>query len=72
MMMLNIICFLIFICVFIYLVLAALGLHCCTQPFSSCSEQGLFFIGVQVFVIIVASFVAEHGLRCVDFSGYGA
>ena len=26
---------------FIYLFLAALSLHCCTQAFSSCSERGL-------------------------------
>ena len=27
--------------ILIYLYLAALGLHCCTQPFSSCGDQGL-------------------------------
>ena len=29
----------------IYL-LAALGLHCCAWAFSSCGEQGLFFVAV--------------------------
>ena len=57
MMMLNIIFYL---C--IYLVLAVLGIHCCTQPFSSCSEQGLLFIGVHGLVMM-ASLVAEHGLQ---------
>ena len=28
---------------FIYLLLVVLGLHCCSQTFSSCSELGLFF-----------------------------
>ena len=27
--------------IFIYLLLAALGLHCCVQAFSSCGEWGL-------------------------------
>ena len=43
--------------VFIYLFLAALGLHCCMRAFSSCGEQGLLFV-----LIAVASLVAEHGL----------
>ena len=42
-----------------YLVLAALGLHCCTQAFSSCSNQGLLLVGR---LTVVASLVAEHGL----------
>ena len=51
-----------FINLFIYLFLAALGLHCCTQAFSSCSEQGLLFVAVRGLLIAVASLVAEHGL----------
>ena len=35
-----------FIYLFIYLCLAALGLHFCARAFSSCSEQGLLFAGV--------------------------
>ena len=32
---------------FIYLSLAALGLCCCAQAFSSCSERGLLFVAVR-------------------------
>ena len=42
--------------------LAVLGLHCCAQAFSSCSEQGLLFAAVRGLLIAVASLVAEHGL----------
>ena len=44
------------------LFLAVLGLHCCTQAFSSCGEQGLLFIAVRGLLIVVASLVAEHRL----------
>ena len=47
---------------FIYLFLAALGLRCCMRAFSSCCEQGLFFVVVRGLLIEVASLVAEHGL----------
>ena len=47
---------------FIYLFLAALGLHCCVQVFSSCGEQRLLFIVVCGLLIAVASLVVEHGL----------
>ena len=47
---------------FIYLFLAALDLRCCAQAFSSCSEQGLLFIGVHGLLTAVASLVAEHRL----------
>ena len=48
---------------FIYLfILAALGLYCCVQAFSSCSELGLLFVAVRGLLIAVASVVAEHGL----------
>ena len=43
------------------LFLAALGLRCCTQAFSSCSEWGLLFVAVRGLLIAVASLV-EHGL----------
>ena len=45
-----------------YLVLAVLGLRCCTWAFSSCGKQGLLFVAVHGFLIAVASLVAEHGL----------
>ena len=47
---------------FIYLFLAALGLHCCEQAFSSCGELGLLFVAVRGLLITVASLAAEHGL----------
>ena len=34
---------------------AALGLRCCTQAFSSCSEWGLLFVAVHGLLIVVAS-----------------
>ena len=42
--------------------MAALGLHCCTRAFCSCSERGLLFVAVRRLLIAVASLVAEHGL----------
>ena len=44
------------------LFLAALGLRCYTQAFSSCSEQGLLYVVVPRLLIAVASLVAEHRL----------
>ena len=51
-----------FVCLFIYLFLAALGLRCCTPSFSSCGEQGLLFVVVHWPLAVVASLVVEHGL----------
>ena len=45
------------------LVLAALGLHCCTRAFSSCGELGLLFIAMRALLIVVASLVAKHRLQ---------
>ena len=53
-------CFLFF--KFIYLFLAVLGLCCCVQAFSSCSERELLFVAVRGLLIAAASLVAEHGL----------
>ena len=47
---------------FIYLFVAALGLHCCTLASSSCGERGLLLVAVRGLLIAVASLVAEHGL----------
>ena len=47
---------------FIYLFLAALGLRCCPQAFSSCGERGLLFVAVRGLLVAVASLVAEHRL----------
>ena len=46
--------------VFIYLFLAALGLRCCAQAFSSCGERGLLFVAVRGLLIAVASLGVEH------------
>ena len=46
----------------LFLFLAALGLLCCMQAFSSCGERGLLFIVVRGLLIALASLVAEHGL----------
>ena len=51
-----------FLTLFIYSFIFALGLHCCGQAFSSCSEQGLLFLAVCRLLIVVASLVVEHGL----------
>ena len=47
---------------FIYLFLAVLGLRCCARAFSSCGEQGPFFVAVRGPLTAVASLVAEHRL----------
>ena len=39
-----------------------LGLGCCTQAFSDCSEPGLLLVAVCRLLIAVASLVMEHGL----------
>ena len=54
--------FLIFLKLFFNLFLAALGLRCCGQAFSSCGERGPLFVVVCGLLIAVASLVAEHGL----------
>ena len=46
----------------IYLILAALGLHCWPRASSSWDERGLLFIVVCGFFIAVASLVTEHRL----------
>ena len=46
----------------IYLVLAALGLHCYARAFSGFGEQGLFLIVVHRLLIGMASLVTEHRL----------
>ena len=42
--------------------LVALGLHSCTQAFSSCNEKDLLFVAVGRLLIVVASPVAKHRL----------
>ena len=48
--------------VYSFFFLAALGLCCCTQAFSSCGEWGLLFVAVRGLLTAVASLVAEHRL----------
>ena len=57
---------------FIYLFLAALGLHCCSRAFSSCSKQGLLFLAARGLLISVASLVEEHRLQARGLSSCGA
>ena len=53
---------LIYFCLKFYLLFAAaLGLCCCAQAFSSCSEQGLLFVAVRGLPIAVASLITQHG-----------
>ena len=47
---------------FIYLFLAASGLRCCMQAFSSCGKRVLLFVAVRGLLTAVASLVAEHRL----------
>ena len=51
-----------FVFLIIYLLLAALGLHCCAGACSSCGEQRLLFTVVLGFLTVVAPLVAEHRL----------
>ena len=44
-----------FIYLFVYLLLAALGLCCCVRAFCSCCERGLLFVAVRGLLIAVAS-----------------
>ena len=57
---------------FIYLFLAALGLHFCARAFSSCGEWGPLFITVRGPLTIVASLVAEHRLQMRRLSSCGS
>ena len=45
-----------------YLFLSVLGLHRCTQAFSSCSEQGLLLVALHRLLTVVASVVTKHML----------
>ena len=47
---------------FLSLFFDALGVCCCAQALSSCGERGLLFVVVCGLLIVMASFVAEHGL----------
>ena len=50
---------------FIYLFLAALGLRCCAQAFSICSERGYSLVeGCRLLSPCWASLVVEQALEC--------
>ena len=50
-------------CIFIYLFLPVLGLHCCAWASPSCSELRLLFVAVHGLLIGVAFLVASMGSR---------
>ena len=50
-----------FILFYLFLLLAVLGLRCCTWTFSSCGKQGLLLVVVHGLLTVVASLVVEHG-----------
>ena len=58
------------VCLFIYLFMAALGLRCCTQAFSSCSEQGLLLVVVRGLLTEV-TLLRSMGSRRAGFSSCG-
>ena len=51
-----------FIYFYLFIFLAALGLRCGTQAFSSCGEHRLLFVVVRGLLIAVPSLVTEYGL----------
>ena len=55
-------CFFVFVFCLCCIFLTVLGLRCCACTFSSCGERGLLFVVVHGLLIVVASFVSEHGL----------
>ena len=57
---------------FIYLVLAVLGLRFCARAFSSCGKWGALFITVRGPLTIAASPVAEHRLQTRSLSSCGS
>ena len=54
--------FFLFNFIYLFSLLAALGLRCYAWAFSSCGEGGLHFVATRGLLIAVASLVAEHGL----------
>ena len=46
--------------IYLFSVLTVVGLFCCLQAFSSCSEPGLLFVVVRGLFTVVASLVAKH------------
>ena len=46
-----------------------LGLCCCVQAFSSCSEQGMVFVVVSRLLIAVSSLAVEDGRQDLNHVG---
>ena len=57
---------------FIYLLMAVLGLRFCARAFSSCGKWGPLFIAVRGPLTIAASLVAEHRLQTCRLSNCGS
>ena len=57
---------------FVYLFLAALGLPCCTQAFSSCSEEGHSLVAVLRLLIALPFLVVKQGSRLTGLSSHSA
>ena len=53
-----------FLSLFIYLLLAVLGLHCFAQAFSSHCEQGLLFVVCGKALGCMSSVAMAHRLGC--------
>ena len=64
--------FLFTICLFIHIFLAALGLHCCTRIFSSCSEKGLLSRCDAWPLTVVAPLIAGYRLWLLGLSSCDA
>ena len=73
-----VICFFFFILgdiiiyLFIYFILAVLGLRFCARAFSSCSKWGPLFIAVRGSLTVAASLVVEHRLQMRRLSSCGS
>ena len=57
---------------FIYLLLAVLGLRFCARAFSSCGKRGPLFIAVRGPLTVAASPAAEHRLQTRRLSSCGS
>ena len=57
---------------FIYLLMAVLGLRFCARAFSSCGKCGPLFITVRGPLTIAGSLVAEHRLQTRRLSNCGS
>ena len=57
---------------FIYLLLAVLGLRFCARAFSSCGKRGPLFIAARGPLTIAASLVVEHRLQTRRLSSCGS